>query len=65
LEALIDDDHRAVFEGALNSTLLRIYDLQPECVHLDSIAASGHWKVSEDGQLLSAILQNWVLREWH
>ncbi len=49
LEALSDDDRWAAFEGALNRQLLRVYDLQPACVRLDSTAASGHWTVTEDG----------------
>ena len=49
LEALSDDDRWASFEGALNRQLLRVYDLQPACVRLDSTAASGHWTVTEDG----------------
>ena len=49
LEALSDDDRWAAFEGALNRQLLRVYELQPACVRLDSTAASGHWTVTEDG----------------
>lgn len=50
LEALSDDDRWAAFEGALNRQLLRVYDLQPACVRLDSPAASGHGTVTEDGR---------------
>jgi transposase len=49
LEALSDDACWAMFEGVLNRQLLRVYDLQPECVRLDSTTASGHWTVTEDG----------------
>jgi len=49
LEALSDDACWALFERALNRQLLRVYDLQPECVRLDSTTASGHWTVTEDG----------------
>ena len=36
------------FEGAFTQQLLRVYDLQPERVRLDSTTASGYWRVSED-----------------
>jgi transposase len=49
LEALSDDAGWPAFEGALNRQLLRVYDLQPGCVRLDSTTASGHWSVTEDG----------------
>jgi transposase len=49
LEALSDDAGWPAFEGALNWQLLRVYDLQPGCVRLDSTTASGHWSVTEDG----------------
>jgi transposase len=49
LEALSDDTRWSACEGALNHHLLRVYDLQAECVRLDSTTASGHWTVTEDG----------------
>jgi transposase len=49
LEALSDNDRWAAFESALNRQLLRVYDLQPERVRLDSTTASGYWTVTEDG----------------
>jgi hypothetical protein len=49
LEALNDDDRWAAIEGALNRQLLRVYDLQPACVRLESTAGSGHWTVTEAG----------------
>src|SRR6266487_6626885 len=49
LAALSDDSHWSAFEGALNQHLLRVYDLQPERVRLDSTTASGYWAVTEDG----------------
>src|SRR5919106_7077580 len=49
LELLSDDDRWCACEGALTRQLLRVYDLQPERVRLDSTTASGHWTVSEDG----------------
>jgi transposase len=48
LEALSDDACWAMCEGALNRQLLRVYDLQPACVRLDSTTASGQWTVTED-----------------
>src|SRR5215510_2217614 len=49
LEALSDDDRWRAFESTLNQHLLRVYDLRPECVRLDSTTASGYWSVTEDG----------------
>jgi transposase len=49
LEALRDDTRWSAFEGALNQHTLRVYDLQPACVRLDSTTANGHWSVTEDG----------------
>jgi len=49
LAAVSDDARWAAFGGALNQHLLRVYDLQPERVRLDSPTASGYWSVTEDG----------------
>jgi transposase len=49
LEALSDDRRWSGFEGALNQHTLRVYDLQPACVRLDSTTANGHWSVTEEG----------------
>jgi transposase len=49
LEALSDDRRWRACEGALNQHALRVYDLQPACVRLDSTTASGYWSVTEDG----------------
>ena len=49
LEALSDDERWCTFEGALTQQLLRVYDLQPQRVRLDSPTASGYWGVTEDG----------------
>src|SRR6266566_1358047 len=49
LEALSDERRWSACEGALNQHTLRVYDLQPACVRLDSTTASGHWSVTEDG----------------
>jgi transposase len=49
LETVSDDPRWNAFEGALNQHVLRVYDLEPACVRLDSTTASGHWTVTEDG----------------
>ena len=49
LEALSDHERWQAFEGAFTQHLLRVYDLQAECVRLDSTTASGYWRVTEDG----------------
>jgi len=49
LRALSDDDRWDAFEGMLNRRLLRVYDLNPERVRLDSTTASGYWTVTPGG----------------
>jgi len=49
LRALSDDERWAAYEAALNGQLLRVYDLRPTTVRVDSTTASGYWAVSEDG----------------
>ncbi len=49
LRALSNDAAWAACEGALNAQTLRVYDLQPTTVRVDSTTASGYWSVSEDG----------------
>jgi transposase len=49
LRALSDDTRWAAYEGALNGQLLRVYDLHPTTVRVDSTTASGYWEVTEDG----------------
>jgi transposase len=49
LDLLSADEHWRQFETALNQQLLRVYDLQPERVRLDSTTASGHWEVTPEG----------------
>jgi transposase len=49
LAALSDDTRWPAFEGAFTQHLLRVYDLQPERVRLDTTTASGYWRVTEDG----------------
>jgi transposase len=50
LEALSHDTRWSAFEGALNQHTVRVYDLQPACVRLDSTTVNGHWSVTEDGR---------------
>lgn len=49
LRALSDDTCWANFERTLTGTLLRVYDLRPSRVRLDSTTASGYWEVTDDG----------------
>jgi hypothetical protein len=42
LEALSQDAQWQAFEGALTQQLLRVYDLQPERLRLDTTMASGY-----------------------
>ena len=49
LHALSDDAAWAACEGALNQHILRVYDLTPSTVRVDSTTASGYWEVTEDG----------------
>ncbi|MCI0554934.1 MAG: DUF4277 domain-containing protein [Anaerolineae bacterium] len=49
LDLLSDDKRWAAFETALNRRTLRVYDLKPKCVRIDTTTASGHWKITEDG----------------
>ena len=49
LHALSHDTRWDAFEGALNQQLLRVYDLSPERVRLDSTTASGYWAVTPEG----------------
>jgi transposase len=51
LEALSHDKPWQACEGAFTQQLLRVYDLQPERVRLESTTASGYWSVPEDGLL--------------
>lgn len=47
--ALSDDGRWDAFESALNRRSLRVYDLNPERVRLDSTTASGYWTVAPGG----------------
>src|SRR6266852_9936236 len=49
LDALAQPEQWQRFETALNQRLIRVYQLQPQRVRLDSTTASGYWSVSEDG----------------
>jgi transposase len=49
LRTLSDDTCWINFERCLTGTLLRVYDLHPTHVRLDSTTASGYWQVTEDG----------------
>lgn len=49
LDALSQDQPWAAFEGALNRYTLRVYDLKPRCVRIDTTTASGYWEVTEEG----------------
>jgi len=49
LQALSHDARWQAFEGDLTSHLLRVYDLSRQRVRLDSTAASGYGRVTEDG----------------
>src|SRR5581483_2453288 len=49
LDQLSDDQAWSDFECALNRRTLRVYNLQPERVRIDSTTAKGYVEVSEDG----------------
>ena len=49
VECWSEEAHWRAFEGALSRQLLRVYDLQPERVRLDSPTAHDPWSVSGDG----------------
>jgi transposase len=49
LDQLGEDEHWRAFEAALNQRILRVYDLKPERVRIDTTTGSGYWQVTEDG----------------
>lgn len=49
LDELADDEKWHAFECDLNRQTLRVYDLRPRRVRLDSTSASGYWTVTEEG----------------
>src|SRR5258707_2283406 len=51
LRHLSDDECWRAFEQELTGQLVRVYDLKPSCVRLDSTTASSYGAVSEDGLL--------------
>jgi transposase len=49
LDALSDDQQWQQFETALNRQIVRVYNLKPQRVRVDSTTASGYWTVTEEG----------------
>jgi len=49
LNALSDDQKWQQFETALNRQIVRVYNLKPKRVRVDSTTASGYWTVTEEG----------------
>src|SRR5438128_6726616 len=51
LHALSDDEQWRAFEHALSGQLLRVYDLESDCVRLDSTTVSSYADVTQEGLL--------------
>src|SRR6266516_7424473 len=49
LDALSDEQKWQPFETALNRQIIRVYNLKPKRVRVDSTTVSGYWTVTEDG----------------
>src|SRR5947209_2608680 len=49
LDALSDDQQWHHFETALIRQIVRVYNLKPKRVRVDSTTASGYWTVTEEG----------------
>ena len=49
LDTLSDDQKWQHFETALNQRIVRVYNLKPKRVRVDSTTASGYWTVTEEG----------------
>lgn len=49
LDALSDEQKWQAFEQALNRRLIRVYDLKPKRVRLDSTTTCGYWTVTPEG----------------
>jgi len=49
LRAMSDDERWTSFERRLNGHLLRVYQLQPKQVRVDTTTCSGYWNVTEEG----------------
>src|SRR6266852_799047 len=47
--SLRDEQKWQQFETALNRQLIRVYDLKPKRVRVDSTTVSGYWTVTEEG----------------
>jgi len=48
LDALSDDQQWQQFEAALNRQVVRVYNLKPKRVRVDSTTVSGYWTVTEE-----------------
>jgi hypothetical protein len=55
LEAWSHNTRWSAFEGVLSQHTVRVYDLQPACVRLESTTANGHWHVTKTGYSSLAI----------
>ncbi len=51
LRALSSDSHWVAFEQELMGNLVRVYDLQKECVRVDTTTVSSYAQVNEEGLL--------------
>jgi transposase len=49
LDLLSDDERWASFERDLNGRTIRVYNLKPKQIRIDTTTASGYWRVMEDG----------------
>jgi transposase len=49
LDRLSEDAAWQAFEAALNQRTMRVYELKPERIRVDSTTACGYWTVTEDG----------------
>ena len=49
LTYLADDERWTAFEADLNQNTLRVYDLNPDTVRLDTTSATGYWRITPDG----------------
>jgi transposase len=49
LDALSDEQKWQQFETALNRQIIRVYDLKPKRVRVDSTTVSGYWTVTQEG----------------
>src|SRR2546422_8112698 len=49
LDALAQPEAWQRFETALDQRIIRVYQLNPQRVRLDSTTASGYWSLSDDG----------------